>query len=226
MRTPHEYGYSVPLVSGLEGFHVSSPSHSLSPSAPFFKESGRLSASRRREEELTTSERAEHHPLHPSNGAMHRWEGFVTLTSGLWSLDFDPHSHTFSAPVHTVSQSPTHSSNSRKSPLLPHTPTSSPNSPLHTTTIATIEEHPSPEAPPITTPSSTYSRSVSPSSRMSPPGVRVEMEPGEGVKYSRLGSPLLSKLSPLLGGKKGRSAKTRELSHFCSKLSWQKVKEV
>jgi protein tyrosine phosphatase len=159
---------------------------------PFFKESGRLSASRRREEELTTSERAEHHPLHPSNGAMH--------------------SHTFSAPVHTVSQSPTRSSNSRKSPLLPHTPTSSPNSPLHTTTIATIEEHPSPEAPPITTPPSTYSRSVSPSSRMSPPGVRVEEEYSEGVKISRLGSPLLSKLSPLLGGKKGRSVKTPTLT--------------
>ena len=46
---------------------------------------------------------------------------------------------------------------------------------------------------------------------MSPPGVRVEEEYSEGVKISRLGSPLLSKLSPLLGGKKGRSVKTREL---------------
>ena len=46
---------------------------------------------------------------------------------------------------------------------------------------------------------------------MSPPEVRVEEEYSKGVKISRLGSPLLSKLSPLLGGKKGRSVKTREL---------------
>ena len=133
----------------------------------------------------------------------------LLLYFDLCTMDFNVcvNSHGFSAPVQSMVQSPSHSSaQSQKSPL-PHSPFSSAHtSPLHTTTVATIEDHPSHETPP--TPPTSRGRSVSPSLRVSPP-VAGEHEGNEGAQNSRLGSPLLSKLSPLLGVKKGR-VKTRE----------------